>query len=131
MKTVKRIVLFSGLVIFLSSCVSTKQFNETRDKLKRSLSENEMLKKDKMELETAKTELESKVEILTAQNKELRTRLDDTMYGMNIQKQNNSALEKEMADLQRQLEILNSGSSAEIEKLLADRDLMFRCSTPK
>jgi chemotaxis protein MotB len=120
MKTVKRIVLFSGLVIFLSSCVSTKQFNETRDKLKRSLSENEMLKKDKMELETAKTELESKVEILTAQNKELRTRLDDTMYGMNIQKQNNSALEKEMADLQRQLEILNSGSSAEIEKLLAD-----------
>lgn len=120
MKTVKWILMFSGLALFLSSCVSLKQFNESKNRLSNSMAENERLKQNNMVLEAAKTELESRVKLLTTQNKELRTKLDQALYDMNIQKQNNNSLTKEMADLQHQLDILNSGSSAEIENLLTE-----------
>ena len=120
MKTGIRILFYCGVVIFLSSCVSLKQFNETKDRLDNLMVENDQLMQNKMELEAANVELFKRIEQLMTQNKELRTQLDDTLYGMNILKQNNSTLEKEMSDLRDQLEILNSGSSAEIEKLLAE-----------
>lgn len=104
-----------GAVVFLSSCVSMKEFNDTK---KRLTAENEQLKQNKMEQEAATTELRGRLEQLSAQNENLRKQLDETLYEMNVGKRNNSALEKEVADLQRQLEALNSGSSAEIEKLI-------------
>lgn len=120
MKTVKNIILFSGVIIFMTSCVSLKQFNDTRDKLNNSIAETEKLKQNNMELEAVQTELKSRLELLTAKNKDLKTQLDEALYEMSIKNQNYSALEKEMADLQRQLDVLNSGSSAEIEKLLME-----------
>ncbi len=115
MKTGKEIWLLCGAVVFLSSCVSMKEFNDTK---KRLTAENEQLKQNKMEQEAATTELRGRLEQLSAQNENLRKQLDETLYEMNVGKRNNSALEKEVADLQRQLEALNSGSSAEIEKLI-------------
>jgi len=115
MKTGKQIWLLCGAVVFLTSCVSMKEFNDTKNRLN---AENEQLKQNKMELEAATTELRGRVEQLSAQNENLRKQLDETLYEMNVGKRNNSALEKEVADLQRQLEALNSGSSAEIEKLI-------------
>lgn len=115
MKTGKEIWLLCGAVVFLSSCVSMKEFNDTKNRL---TAENEQLKQNKMEQEAATTELRGRVEQLSAQNENLRKQLDETLYEMNVGKRNNSALEKEVADLQRQLEALNSGSSAEIEKLI-------------
>lgn len=115
MKTGREIWLLCGAVVFLSSCVSMKEFNDTKNRL---TAENEQLKQNKMELEAATTELRGRVELLSSQNENLRKQLDETLYEMNVGKRNNSALEKEVADLQRQLEALNSGSSAEIEKLI-------------
>ncbi len=115
MKTGKKIGLLVALVVILSSCVSMKHFNDVKDKLN---AENEQLKQDKMGLEATNTELKSRVEQLMAQNKELRSQLEDALYSANVQKQNNSTLQKEIDDLQRQLEAANSGSSAEISKLL-------------
>ncbi|HKI90639.1 MAG TPA: hypothetical protein VKA38_16550, partial [Draconibacterium sp.] len=117
MKTGKKIGLLFGLIVLLSSCVSMKQFKDIQDKLN---AENEQLTQRKMELEAANTELKSRVEQLNAQNKELRSQLEDALYSMNTQKQNNSALQKEMDAIQRQLEAANSGSSAEIERLLTE-----------
>jgi chemotaxis protein MotB len=117
MKTGKKIGLLFGLIVLLSSCVSMKQFKDVQDKLK---AENEQLTKSKMELEAVNTELKSRVEQLSAQNKELRSQLEDALYKMNVQKQDNNVLQKEIDDLQRQLEAANSGSSAEIERLLTE-----------
>lgn len=117
MKTEKKILIFGILIVFLSSCVSMKEFNEIKGRL---TAENEDLKRTKMELEAANAELTSKVEQLSSQNKELQRQLNEALYNLNVQKQNNSALKSETEDLQQQLEALNSGSSAEIERLLAE-----------
>jgi chemotaxis protein MotB len=112
--------LVLSLLIFSASCVSTKQFSEVQDKLRNYASENEQLKHGKMELEAANTELTSKNEQLSAQNRELSAQLEESLYKLNVEKQNVNVLEKESADLQRQMEMLNSGSSSEIEKLLEE-----------
>lgn len=126
MKTGKKIMFMFGVVIFLSSCVSMKKFNDTKNNL---TTENEHLKRNQMQLETNATELGSQIEQLGAQNQDLRKQLDDALYEMNLEKRNKTALEKEIADLQNQLKALNTGSSAEIEKLLNEvnsRELKLR-----
>jgi chemotaxis protein MotB len=117
MRTVHKILFFSGL-IFLSSCVSTKQFNQVQDKVKTLSQENEQLKRSNADLDAANTELKSANEQLTAKNKDLEARLEEALYNQNVQKQKVETLEKEQASLNRQLEILKSGSSEEIENLL-------------
>lgn len=117
MKTGKKLGLLIGLVVILSSCVSMKQFKAVQDKLN---AENEQLKKEKMDLDATNTELKSRVEQLAAQNKDLRSQLEDALYNANVQKQNNATLQKELDDMQRQLEAANSGSSDEISKLLTE-----------
>jgi chemotaxis protein MotB len=110
-------MLLGSLIVFFSSCVSLKEFNETKDKL---TTENEQLKQSKMELEAANAELTSRVEQLNARNKELQEQLEETLYDLNLRKQSNTALQKDVEDLQKQLDVLHSGSSAEIEKLMAE-----------
>jgi chemotaxis protein MotB len=117
MRTVHKILFFSGL-FFLSSCVSTKQFNQVQDKVKALSRENEQLKRSNTDLEVANTELKSANEQLTAKNKDLEARLEEALYNLNVQKQKMETLEKEQASLNRQLDILKSGSSEEIENLL-------------
>ncbi len=117
MRTGKRILIFGSIIVFLSSCVSMKKFNETKDSL---TSENGQLKKAKMELEASNTELESKIRQLEGQNKNLSGQLEDALYNLNVQNQSNNSLKKDVADLQTQLESLKTGTSAEIEKLLSD-----------
>jgi chemotaxis protein MotB len=115
MKTGKKIMFMLGVVIFLSSCVSMKKFNDIKNNL---TAENEQLKLNKMQLEATAAELGGRVEQLGTQNQDLRKQLDDARFEMNLEKRNKTALEKEIADLQNQLKALNTGSSAEIEKLL-------------
>ncbi|SHK01880.1 chemotaxis protein MotB [Tangfeifania diversioriginum] len=117
MRTVHKIVFFSGLIL-LSSCVSTKQFNQVQDKVKTLSQENEQLKRSNADLEVANTELKSANEQLTAKNKDLEARLEEALYNLNVQKQKVETLENEQASLNRQLDILKSGSSEEIENLL-------------
>ena len=115
MKTGKKIMFMLGVVIFLSSCVSMKKFNDIKNNL---TAENEQLKLNKMQLEATAAELGGRVEQLGTQNQDLRKQLDDARFEMNLEKRNKTALEKEITDLQKQLKALNTGSSAEIEKLL-------------
>ena len=119
MQVLSRILILSGIIVF-SSCVSMKQFNDTKEKMRNYALENEQLKKEKMQTETTITELEGKVERLLAENKEIEKQLQDALYTTNIHKQKYTALQRENDDLQNQINALNSGSSAEIEKLLQD-----------
>ena len=89
MKTEKKILIYGILMFFFSSCVSTKEFNETKSRLN---AENEQLKGSNMELEAANAELTSRVERLSSRNEALQKQLNEALYDLNVQKQNNSAL---------------------------------------
>ena len=119
MRTVHKILFFSGL-IFLSSCVSTKQFNEVQEKMKSLSAENEQLKQAKINLEAANAEFRSRNEQLSDKSEDLEARLEEAFYNLNVQKQKTESLRKEQASLSRQLDALKSGSSSEIEMLLEE-----------
>lgn len=130
MKTIK-LLLFATALIVSASCVSTKQFADVQERLKQASSDNEVLKQSNMRLETANREFESANQLLTERNKDLNKQLEDAFYNLNAQKQRYAGLEIDMQNLNRQLDILKTGSSTEIEKLMeelhaARRDLNIR-----
>jgi chemotaxis protein MotB len=111
--------------------VSVKQFADVQDKLKEATSENERLKQTNMRLETTNTELKSENRQLKEKNEDLNSRLEEALYESNVQKQKNAGLKVDIQNLNRQLDILKTGSSSEIEQLLeelqtARRDLNAR-----
>lgn len=114
MKTVQKIIL-AGVILGLTSCVTTKRFNEVQNQLGNC---NEELKKTQMEFEAAQKEFASKNNLLTQKNETLNKQLEDALYQMNVQAQKVIALERELDDAQRQMEVLRSGSSREIEGLM-------------
>jgi chemotaxis protein MotB len=108
-----------------------KQFTDVQDKLKNATQENEVLKQSNMRLETANRELESANRQLTERNKDLNSQLEEALYNLNAQKQKYAGLEIDMQNLNRQLDILKTGSNTEIEMLMeelqiARRDLNLR-----
>lgn len=114
------ILIFVFAALALSSCVSTKQFTDVQDKLNQVSQENETLKQSNTRLETANRELESAHQRLTERNKDLNARLEDAFYNLNAQKQKYAGLEIDMQNLNRQLDILKTGSSTEIEMLMEE-----------
>ena len=117
MKTGNQLIITFILVFFLSSCVSTKEFNEKVDSLEQ---QNEMLRKEKMDLTTTNTELSGKNSQLELKLKELEKQRDDAAFQLTVQKENITGLQREIEALHKQMDTLNSGSSEEIEKLLME-----------
>jgi chemotaxis protein MotB len=95
-----------------------KQFTDVQDQLKSATQENELLKQSNMRLETANRELESANKQFAERNKDLNTQLEEALYNLNAQKQKYAGLEIDMQNLNRQLDILKTGSSSEIELLM-------------
>lgn len=112
------ILIFVAVILMFSSCVSMKQFTDVQDQLKSATQENEVLKQSSLRLETANRELESANKLLAERNKELNTQLEEALYNLNAQKQKYAGLEIDMQNLNRQLDILKTGSSSEIEMLM-------------
>lgn len=112
------ILIFASVVLMFSSCVSTKQFTDVQDQLKNATQENEVLKQSNMRLETANRELESRNNQLMEKNKDLNSQLEEALYNLNAQKQKYAGLEIDMQNLNRQLDILKTGSTSEIEMLM-------------
>ena len=117
MKTRKQVIIIGILVLFLSSCVSMKEFNEKMGSIEK---ENERLRNEKMELTTANTELSGKNSQLESRLKEMEKQRDDAEYQLTVQKENAAGLQREINALRKQMDALNSGSSEEIEKLLTE-----------
>ena len=118
-----RIIASVAIVLFLSSCVSLKQYNDAQNKMKQTMQENDELKRQKIDLEASNAGLVDKNRQLESKLENLQKQLDDALYSVKIQKENLSAAQKEIADLERQIGALNSGSSAEIESLLKELNL--------
>lgn len=77
-----------------------------------------MLKQSNQRFETANRELESANKNLSGRKKELSSRVEEALYDLNMQQQKNAGLEIDLQNLNRQLEIVKSGSTSEIEMLL-------------
>lgn len=117
MNNIFRITGFAFIIV-LSSCVSSKQFADVNEKLQKNIQQNEELKKANMELIAANTEFNARLTQLNKKNKELQKQIEDALYNANILKQNADVLTQRNNDLLEQLNVLNTGSSGEIEKLL-------------
>jgi len=118
----RTVVILSFLIIMLSSesCVSLKKFNETSEELKSVITENQNLKQANNTLEIENSELKDSDEQLTEKNRELTGQLKESLYRLNLQKQKNDALIKEKEQLIKEMDILKTGSTSEIEMILEE-----------
>jgi chemotaxis protein MotB len=116
----KNILFIATCLLLLSSCVSMRKFTDMQDQLKNANQEIGVLKQSNNRLETANRELESTNRQLTERNKNLTSQLEEARYDLNLQKQKMAGLEIDMQNLNRQLDILKTGSSTEIEKLMEE-----------
>ncbi|MFW6257404.1 MAG: OmpA family protein [Prolixibacteraceae bacterium] len=119
MRTVNIILILAALAV-LSSCVSSKKFNDVQNRLNNAVQENEQLKQRNSRLQTANTELGSENEQLSEKIKNLSAELQDAKYELNVQKQRVATLEEDIESLNQQLEAQKTGSTSEIEKLLGE-----------
>jgi chemotaxis protein MotB len=108
-----------------------KKFTDVQDELQSTRQEAELLKQSNMRLETANREFESANKNLRDRNKDLNAQLEKALYDLNAQKQKYAGLEIDMQNLNRQLDILKTGSTSEIEILMEElqntrRDLTLR-----
>ena len=125
-----KIVVFS-LVILITSCVSSKKFNQLNGNFQESQKTVQTLKEQNQDLNVRNTELQSKLEKLQKDSQELSAKLDDTARQLESSKQNNLQVGKQNADLEEQLKSLKTGSSEEISRLMdklqqAQNDLQKR-----
>ncbi len=130
MRTI-HILSFFLVTLMFSSCVSMKKFTDVQDELQSTRQEAELLKQSNMRLETANREFESANKNLRDRNKDLNAQLEKALYDLNAQKQKYAGLEIDMQNLNRQLDILKTGSTSEIEILMEElqntrRDLTLR-----
>jgi len=104
-------------MVMLSSCVSMSRFSETRDRLE---AQNHELSQLNAKLDTENTELKSVNNILSEKNRDISARLESALYELNTQKQKSDFLEEEQKRLNREMDLLKSGSTSEIEMLLKE-----------
>ena len=117
MRTVHIVIFFTGLML-VTSCVTKRQFIEIEDKLDAAKEKNQSLKQENVKLETANKELLSKNRQLTSGKDDLSSQLEKLRYELNLQKQNNNNLEQREEQARREMELIKTGSSSEIEMLL-------------
>ncbi len=113
-------LLVIGIVTMFSSCVTTKQFNDTQSKLTDCNEENRLLQQANMNLSTKKTELESELGRLKLSNAELLKQNKDLAFAEENYSRKLKNIENEKAVLEEQLSRLSSGSSEEITNLLKE-----------
>jgi len=111
------ITLVFTIMVMLSSCVSMSRFSETRDRLE---AQNHELSQLNAKLDTENTELKSVNNILSEKNRDISARLESALYELNTQKQKSDFLEEEQKRLNREMDLLKSGSTSEIEMLLKE-----------
>jgi len=111
------ITLVFTIMVMLSSCVSMSRFSETRDRLE---AQNHELSQLNAKLDTENAELKSVNNILSEKNRDISARLESALYELNTQKQKSDFLEEEQKRLNREMDLLKSGSTSEIEMLLKE-----------
>jgi len=121
---IKRILLFSGVLIIITSCVPVKEFTELKSKADTCQSENELLKEENRKLTVDVNELDGKVVLMQKKLMDLEKEYNQLKQEkLSLQEQNKSLLRMQ-EEFDAQIKNLKSGSSDEITKLLEELQTM-------
>ncbi len=112
-----RIVALS-LVILITSCVSSKKFNQLNSNFQDSQKKGQLLKEENQDLNVRNTELQSKLEKLQKDYQELLAKYDKISSQLESSNRDNLRINKLNTDLEEQLKTIKAGSSEEISKLM-------------
>jgi len=111
-------ILFVVLVFLLSSCVSTKKFNQLNGNFQESEKTVQTLKEQNESLKVQNTELQSRLEMLKKEIEVISAKLDETAQSLESSNSMNKRLNQINSELEDQLKSLKAGSSEEIARLM-------------
>jgi chemotaxis protein MotB len=117
LKAMKKI-LFISIVLLLTSCVSSKKFNQLNSNFKDCEQNVQSLKEQDQTLKIQNTELQSKTEKQMKDISDLSSKLDEATQNLKNSSEDKQKLNKTNAELEDQLKSVKAGSSNEIAKLL-------------
>ncbi|MFY9150731.1 MAG: OmpA family protein [Prolixibacteraceae bacterium] len=111
-------LLFVSLIFLITSCVSSKKFNQLSADFLKSEETVQSLEEQNQNLKVQITELQNKINELKNVKEELTTKLEET--GINLEKSNRNIqqLNQQISELDNQFTSLKAGSSEEIARLL-------------
>lgn len=113
----KLLVAFAFL--FLFSCVSSKKFNQLNGNFQDCQKTIQSLKEQNQALDSKIAELQSKINKQIKDIEQLTGQLKETSQNLDDSKSANERLKQFNADLEKQLNSLKTGSSAEISRLMS------------
>jgi chemotaxis protein MotB len=113
----KLLVAFAFL--FLFSCVSSKKFNQLNGNFQDCQKTVQSLKEQNQALDSKIAELQSKINKQIKDIEQLTGQLKETSQNLDDSKSANERLKQFNADLEKQLNSLKTGSSAEISRLMS------------
>lgn len=105
-------------VLLITSCVSSKKFNQLSSSFQECEKKNEALNLQYNDLKVQNTEYQSRMEKLLEDNRKLSARLDELAQKLDHNTQENQQLNQVNTELENQLKSLKTGSSQEIAGLM-------------
>ena len=111
-------ILYVVVIFLLSSCVSSKKFNQLNSNFQESEKTVETLREQNESLKVQNTELQSKLEMRIKDISELTSKLNETTQNLDRLNLLNKQLQQMNLELEEQLKSLKAGSSEEIANLM-------------
>lgn len=111
-------ILFVFVIFLLSSCVSTKKFNQLSANFQDCEKTVQTLKDENQSLKVQNTELQSKVDKHLKDIQDLSGKLEETTRNLENSISNNQRSNQINTELESQLKSLKVGSSEEITQLM-------------
>ena len=111
-------LFFISVIFLITSCVSSKKFNQLTSDFQTSENTVESLKEQNQSLKVQNTELQSKVEKQLKDINELSAKLDESTRNLRNTTENNLRLSQMNTELEDQLKSIKTGSSEEIARLM-------------
>ena len=111
-------LLFVFILFFLSSCVSSKKFNQLTGSFQDCERSVQTLKEQNQSLNVQNTELQSKIDKQIKDIEELSAKLKETSQNLENSSSTNQRLKQFNTELENQLSALKAGSSEEIARLM-------------
>ena len=104
--------------LILSSCVSSKQFNEISKNLENCEDQNRLLREKNQTLQVKTNELQGNFDKIKDEYGNLQKKSEASETELEVLRRTGKRLETINAELEKQIEILKNGSSEEISTLL-------------
>jgi len=111
-------ILIVSFIFLLSSCVSTKKYNQLSGNYQECEMSIQALKEQNQSLKVQNTELQSRIDKQIKDIEELSLKLDETSRNLENSTSNNQKLNQINSEFESQLKSLKTGSSEEIARLM-------------